>query len=95
MKKLIDAEELRELLREERCCCPEEFYEIGYNAGIDDAVKAVEKMPDAEKRAEWTNAGLNGTVKCTACQFVDFFARRDRVSLFGFCPGCGGENGRR
>lgn len=57
MKKLIDAEELMELLRKERCCCPEEFYEIGYNAGIDDAVKAVDNVPAADAwpalRAEW------------------------------------------
>lgn len=48
-------------------------------------------LPDAGESAIWENAGINGTVKCSRCNFVDYFAKRDRVMLFGFCPGCGAK----
>lgn len=53
------------------------------------------KMGDSEVEtdtvARWEDAGINGTVKCSRCNFVDYFAKRDRVMLFGFCPGCGAK----
>lgn len=39
----------------------------------------------------WEDCGIDGTVKCPLCQFVDFFAKRDRVMLFRYCPGCGAK----
>lgn len=41
--------------------------------------------------ARWEDAGILGTVKCSRCNFVDYFAKQDRVMLFGFCPGCGAK----
>ena len=53
------------------------------------------KMGDSEVEtdtvARWEDAGINGTVKCSRCQFTDFFAKRDRVMLFQYCPGCGAK----
>lgn len=53
------------------------------------------KMVDSEVETDtvvrWEDAGINGTVKCSRCNFVDYFAKRDRVMLFRFCPGCGAK----
>jgi len=43
------------------------------------------------KRGKWIDSGVNGTVHCSNCQFTDFFAKRDRVMLFDFCPSCGAD----
>ena len=43
------------------------------------------------RRGRWIDHGIGGTVMCSNCKFVDFFAKRDRVMLFGYCPGCGAK----
>ena len=50
---------------------------------------ATELLPEEIGGAEWIECGVGGTVKCSRCQFTDFFAKRDRVMLFKYCPACG------
>lgn len=45
------------------------------------------------KHGKWIDSGINGTVHCSECKFTDFFAKRDRVMLFGYCPNCGAKMG--
>lgn len=53
------------------------------------------EMPTIEaepvRHGRWIDAGINGTVYCSLCRFTDFFAKRDRVMLFRYCPGCGAK----
>ena len=59
------------------------------SSSIAELVNAPTISAQPVKRGRWIDSGISGTVSCSNCKFTDFFAKRDRVKLFTFCPGCG------
>lgn len=94
--RLIDANAVLKEIKETYCTDCNNYNGVICRAcNWMDAMDYIEDAPtiyaQPVKRGKWIDSGINGTVQCSECKFTDFFAKRDRVMLFGYCPNCGAK----
>lgn len=51
----------------------------------DDAIKAINNLPSAQRKGKWYSIGNTGLATCK-CGYIT-----DRHSVYNYCPKCGAE----
>ena len=74
-------------------------WDIGRNAGIDYAIKQLEKLPSAQpepKKGEWVEANIDSRyVTCSCCKENNIKGRMAYTPAYAatlnYCPNCGAD----